>query len=80
VANGAEHVDLSGLVALVDKLTQQNLELAGRVGFYQNELEHLRGELRALQAPATSNQPESAREPTAPAETISASRPWWRFW
>jgi excisionase family DNA binding protein len=80
---GDDRVDLSTLVALVRDLQQQNLELAGRVGFYQNEIEHLRSELKALQAP---------REPIAPlppagaifrplpAEPDPPRRPWWRFW
>jgi hypothetical protein len=39
------------LVALVDKLQQQNLELAGRIGYYQAETEQLRTRLAALEAP-----------------------------
>jgi hypothetical protein len=38
---------------LVDKLSQQVLELSGRVGYYQAELEQARGRLAALEAPKT---------------------------
>jgi hypothetical protein len=46
-----ERGQLDSMVALVDKLQQQNLELAGRVGYYQAEVEHLRTTLKALEAP-----------------------------
>jgi excisionase family DNA binding protein len=60
------------LVALVDKLQQQNLELAGRVGYYQAEVEQLRTTLKALQAPR-----EELAAATVPAE--EPPRPsWWR--
>jgi excisionase family DNA binding protein len=65
------------LLHLVDKLQQQNLELAGRVGYYQAENEQLRTTLKALQAP----QPEpSSEEPPAdlPAAEERPRVSWWR--
>ena len=35
---------LGELVALVDRLSRENLELAGRLGFYQAQIQHLQGE------------------------------------
>jgi excisionase family DNA binding protein len=45
------------LVALVDKLQQQNLELAGRLGFLQAELQQRDEQLKALQAPQPERTP-----------------------
>jgi hypothetical protein len=55
------------------RLQQERFEMAGRLGYYQAEVEHLRGELKALQAP---------QEPIAPlpADAEPPHRPWWRFW
>ena len=67
------------LVRLVEKLTQQNLELSGRVGYYLAQLEQAKEQL-ALQAP----QPEPAATESTPAVEATpapATRPWWRrFW
>jgi excisionase family DNA binding protein len=74
---GMERPEVSGLIEalrLVEKLQQQNLELAGRVGFYQAQVEQLRQQL-ALAAPAS---PEPT--PDAAATSAAATRPWWRFW
>jgi excisionase family DNA binding protein len=70
----AEH--LAELVRLVEKLTQQNMELAGRVGFYQAQVQQLRAALEAPRSaevdPGSTTRSEAAPEP--------ATRPWWRFW
>jgi len=59
------------LVALVDKLQAQNLELAGRVGYYQAEVEQLRTALKVLEAGPDYGPGEEPRplegEPTASA-------------
>jgi excisionase family DNA binding protein len=62
------------LTRLVRDLQQQNLELAGRVGYFQAENAQLRERL-ALMAPAA---PEPT--PTTGAVSEPATRPWWRFW
>lgn len=80
MAGGAGQVDLGGLVTLVDKLTQQNLELAGRVGFYQARVQQLEETVRALSAPAAPNEAPAAQEPMVAVETMPTPRPWWRFW
>jgi excisionase family DNA binding protein len=48
---------------LVEKLQHENLELAGRVGFYQAKLQDAQEQLRLLSAP---------KEPEKP-----KARPWW---
>ncbi len=53
------------MAAVVDRLTRENTELAGRVGFLQGRIVELEGQMRALQAP---KRPEP--EPIRPA--------WWR--
>jgi hypothetical protein len=59
------------LAQLVRELQQQNLELAGRVGFYQAQLEQSRETIKALQAPRVD--PES--EPASPLRRL-----WRAFW
>jgi excisionase family DNA binding protein len=57
---------------------QTVMELAGRIGYYQAELEQVREQL-ALAAPKVEEPAEEASE----AVTISSEpeqRPWWRFW
>ncbi len=59
-------------------LEQERFELAGRLGYFQAELEHARETIKALQAPVP--------EPPEPAPTTIAEpeppprRSWWRFW
>jgi excisionase family DNA binding protein len=63
-------------------LEQERYELAGRLGYFQSELEHARETIKALQAPASS----SAEPPAKPSEVVIAPREkpprrsWWRFW
>lgn len=40
------------LVRLVDRLQRENLELGGRIGYLQSELQHATATIKALQAPA----------------------------
>jgi excisionase family DNA binding protein len=62
---------------LVEKLQQQNLELAGRVGYLQAELTQARDRILALEPPKA--EPADV-EPTAAAEgdPEPATRRWWR--
>jgi excisionase family DNA binding protein len=76
--------DTPGIVEalrLVEKLQQQNLELAGRVGYYQAQLEQLRDQL-ALQAPQVDDLHDVVLPPAEPQpdEQDEKARPWWRFW
>lgn len=41
------------LVHLVDRLQRENLELGGRIGYLQSELQHATETIKALQAPST---------------------------
>ena len=71
------------LAALVDKLTQQNLELAGRLGFYQAQLQQAQEQIKALQAPKepiAPPPPAGAIFRPLPADPAPPRRPWWRFW
>jgi excisionase family DNA binding protein len=67
------------LVALVDRLQRENLELAGRVGYYQAEIEQLRQTVKALQAPR--EEPETATTVVAvsPVDQVEPpARRWWQ--
>jgi excisionase family DNA binding protein len=70
--HAADNAAAVELVRLVEKLQQQNLELAGRVGYLQAELAQARA---ALEAPKAA---ETAPEPAPPDE--AASRPAAGFW
>jgi hypothetical protein len=56
------------LVALVDKLQAQNLELAGRVGFYPGRVTELEGRLKMLEAP---------KGAAVSTDSTSSPRRWW---
>jgi excisionase family DNA binding protein len=72
----APALGVTELVALVERQQQTIMELSGRVGFYQAQVEQLREQL-ALEAPKA--EPVDV-EPTAAAEAVSepATRRWWR--
>jgi hypothetical protein len=67
---------LRDALQIVDRLTRENLELAGRVGFLQGQLESAKERVALLEAPKTA---ESAPQPSNPPQR-PAPRPWWRFW
>ena len=82
----------SSVEAIAEKLYRDNLELAGRVGFYQAEIQHLKAQLEAaqtrileLEAPKEAtvemaNHPSpSENEADSGSQTVS-SRLWWQFW
>ncbi len=52
----------------LDRLHQENLELAGRVGFYQGRLHEFEQRVLLLEAPKGKSTPETVREPL----------PWWK--
>ena len=37
-------IGLGELARVIDRLTRENIEMAGRLGFYQSEIQHLQGE------------------------------------
>lgn len=56
-------INLAELARVIDRLTRENVELAGRVGFLQSEVLHLKDKIALLEAPpaaATANPPETA--------------------
>ena len=67
----------------IDQLEQERFELAGRLGFYQAGLAHMRALVAPAEPPATAEEPVIvAASPIitdVPAE-VPASRPWWRVW
>ena len=71
-AHPGVHPTLTELVALVDKLTQQNLELAGRVGFLQAQNQQLH---KALEAPKVVR----ATVPEDEGPSRDTTGPWGRF-
>jgi hypothetical protein len=65
--------------AAEQRYQQQLLELSGRAGYFQAQLEQARETIRALEAPKAAGM---AQEPTPSSEAAfkPAARPWWRFW
>ena len=81
--------EVLALVALVERITRENLELAGRVGFLQAKLQDAEEEIRMLRAPAQSPEPEMTNLTNHPAHVENradsgdqkvSARPWWQFW
>ena len=67
-------VDLSEMVHLVARLSQENQQLAGQLGFTQAKLQDAQEEvqqLRLLMAPKDEPAPEPPAQP---------ERPWWKRW
>ena len=81
--NGADGAEAAEWAALVRHLTQQNLEMAGRLGYLQAELAQARERILALEAPKdpiAPPPPAGAIFRPLPAEPKPPRRPWWRFW
>jgi excisionase family DNA binding protein len=55
------------LMGQLDKLHRENLELAGRLGFYQAKLQEAEAKIALLEAP----RPDPKHAP---------QHPWWQFW
>ena len=62
-APSATAVGQSDLVAFIDRLTQENVRLAGQVGFLQAQLQNAQDEVKLLTAGQMEEQPR---------------KPWWR--
>jgi hypothetical protein len=77
------------LLSLVEKLQEENRNLAGQLGFREAQLQQANERIRLLEAgptPAGSSSPEAQPEepeepePLATASPAAPVRPWWRFW
>jgi len=69
--------------ARIAALERDRFELAGRLGYFQSELEHARQTIKALEAPKEplpSVPPAGPVFSPLPADPESPRRPWWRFW
>jgi hypothetical protein len=80
-ANQEDHPPGSGWISfdqhqsIVDRYHRENLELAGRIGFLQNEVVRLGESNRLLEAKlALLEAPKIEPTPTP------AAKPWWKFW
>jgi hypothetical protein len=77
------------LLGLVEKLQEENRNLAGQLGFREAQLQQAHERIRLLEAgparvgtPSPGGEPEEPEEPERP-ETGKPEppvRPWWRFW
>ena len=72
----------------MEKLQEENRNLAGQLGFREAQLQHAHERIRLLEdgpahaAAPPGGEPEKPEEPE-PLETGAAQsrvRPWWRFW
>jgi excisionase family DNA binding protein len=72
--------DLHGQIR---KLEHERFEMAGRLGYFQSELEHARQTIKALEAPKEPIAPPPPVGPVfspLPAEPEPPRRPWWKLW
>ena len=80
------------MVALIERQQQTIMELSGRLGFYQSEIQHLKAQLEAAQTrilelegpkeasvEMASHPAHVENGPNSGSEKGSA-RPWWKFW
>ena len=63
-------------LALADRLSRENVELAGRCGFLQAKVQDLEQEIRLLKAPEARD--EIHLDGLQPQGRVA--RPWWKFW
>jgi hypothetical protein len=76
---GTQSVELLRALDLVDKLSHQVLELSGRLGFLQAELQQRDAVILALSAPSTEPQ-EEPKPSDHPMISIDPPEPrrWWQ--
>jgi hypothetical protein len=78
---------------VIERLTRDNVEMAGRLGFVMGQLEEARTKIALLEAPAPATAETAAVAATnhpAPVENghdsgvqkarSAPDRPWWAFW
>jgi hypothetical protein len=77
------------LLSLVEKLQEENRNLAGQLGFREAQLQQAHERIRLLEAspeaaaaPSPGEEPDRPEEPERPetGKPEPSSRPWWRFW
>ena len=71
------------LLGLVEKLQEENRNLAGQLGFREAQLQQAHERIRLLEAgPAPAATPSPGGEPEEPetGKPEPPARPWWRFW
>ncbi len=77
-------VDLNPLAALLEKMHRENVELAGRVGFYQAELEKYKERVLLLEAPKASTTTITLTREEIPVDNHivgvvnTEPLPWWK--
>jgi hypothetical protein len=65
---------------LVDRLQQQNMQLAGRIGWLEAQLQQANEQIRLLtDTQHASAQPTPEAEQTQPAEQPTERVPWWKW-
>ena len=74
VSPPATQVDTAELVRLVERLHNENTQLAGQVGFLQARVQEQERTIARLMAP---QEPESA--PAVQAEQVQPRRSWWQL-
>jgi hypothetical protein len=73
--------DLRTAHARIADLERDRFELAGRLGYFQAQLDHAGEQIKALEAPKEpAPAPAAPRWPEEPAPVDPPRRPWWRFW
>ena len=79
----------SEFLAVIERLHRENVELAGRCGFYQSEIQHLKERITLLEAPKpdpSDPAPTELANRSAPEQNglrsgaAGSPRPWWKFW
>ena len=83
--NGHDRDMVAALWEHNDRLYRENLELAGRLGFYQARIQELERRILELEAPKAApavtadHSTHVENGPNSGSEKVS-SRPWWQFW
>ena len=77
--------DMTPLATTIEKLTQQILELSGRCGFLQAQLQAAERRILELEAPkeavrGAANHPTPSENGAEAGSERYPRRPWWRFW
>ncbi len=75
--DGGGWISFAAHQEMVERLHRENLELAGRVGFYQAKLQESAARLELAEARITLLE---APKPETSAESSTATKPWWKFW
>lgn len=83
--NGHVVADMSSgvteLVRLVDKLQEENRVMAGRIGWLEAQVDHLKAlPPPSPERPISGDSDGLPVEPTQTSSTTPHAGPWWRFW